>query len=94
MVCQIMKNVMGLAAEVEIGVCYINARELLPIRTEATEMGHSQPPTSLQVDNSTTVGFTNSTINQNNQKPLTCVFIGSKMAKIRANSQYIGALVE
>ena len=31
-VCKIIKNVMGSAAEYEIGTCYINARELLPIR--------------------------------------------------------------
>ena len=44
-VCQIMKNVMGSAAEAEIGAGYSNARELLPIQTTAIEMGHPQPPT-------------------------------------------------
>ena len=31
-VCKIIKHVMGSAAEYEIGTCYINARDLLPIR--------------------------------------------------------------
>ena len=59
---------MGSTAEAEIGVAYINARELLHIRTSAIEMGHPQSPTPLQVDNSTAVGFANKTIKPKNVK--------------------------
>ena len=69
-VCQIIKSVMGSAAEVEIGAGYINARELLPIRVAAIEMGHPQPPTPIQVDNSTAVGFANKTIKQKISKAI------------------------
>ena len=69
-VCQIIKSVMGSAAEAEIGAGYINARELLPIRVAAIEMGHPQLPTPIQVDNSTAVGFTNKTIKQKMSKAI------------------------
>ena len=69
-VCQIIKSVMGSAAEAEIGAGYINARELLPIRVAAIEMGHPQPPTPIQVDNSTAVGFANKTIKQKISKAI------------------------
>ena len=61
-VFKIIKNILGSAAEAEIGTCYINARELLPIRVCAEEMGHLKVPTPLQVDNTTSLGFANKTI--------------------------------
>ena len=51
-------------AEVEIGGRYMNAQENLPIRTCLEEMGHSQPPTPIQVDNTIIVGFVNKIIKQ------------------------------
>ena len=69
-VYQIMTNVMGSAAEAEIGDGYINVRELLPIRTSAIDMGHPQHPTPLQVHNSTAVGFANKTIKQKMSKAI------------------------
>jgi hypothetical protein len=73
-VCQIMKNVMGSAAEAEIGAGYINARELLPICTAAIEIGHPQPHTALQVDNSTAVGFASKIIKQKMSKAIDMCF--------------------
>jgi hypothetical protein len=63
-ICKIMTNVMGLAAEAEIGAAYINAQEAVPIRTTFAEMGHPQPSTPIQVDNATAVGFANDTMKQ------------------------------
>jgi hypothetical protein len=68
--CKIMGNVLGSAAEAEIGAAYINAQESVPIRTTLEEMGHPQPPTPLQVDNTTAVGFANNTIKQKRSKAI------------------------
>ena len=51
-VAQIIKAVMTSAAEDEIGAMYINAREAVPQRMALEEMGHPQPRTPMQTDNS------------------------------------------
>jgi hypothetical protein len=47
---------MSSAAEAKLGALYINAREAVPCRTLLREMGHPQPPTPIQTDNSTALG--------------------------------------
>ena len=69
-ISKILKIVMGSAAEAEIGASYMNAQESLPIRTCLEEMGHPQPPTPIEVDNTTVAGFTNKTIKQKRSKPI------------------------
>ena len=61
---------MGSAAESEIGTCYINARELLPIHVCEEEIGHPQGPIPVQFDNTTAVGFTKKTTKQNISKSI------------------------
>ena len=61
---KIQKNVLWSAAEAEIGATYANAREYIPIHNMMIDMGHPQPPTPIQVDNTMAVGFANSTIKQ------------------------------
>jgi hypothetical protein len=58
-ISRIMCNVMGSAAEAEIGTAYINGQEAIPIHTTLEEMGHPQPPTPMQVNDSTAEGFAN-----------------------------------
>ena len=60
----IMSNVMGSAAEAEISPAYINGQEAVPIRTLLRKLGHPQPATPIQVDNSTANGFANDTTNK------------------------------
>jgi hypothetical protein len=67
---RIMRNVMGSAVEAEIGATYLNGQEAIPIRTTLAEMGHPQPPTPMQVDNSTAEGFANDTIKQKRSKAI------------------------
>ena len=55
-VAQIIKAVMSSAAEAEVGALYINAREAVPMRTILEEMGHAQPRTPMQTDNSCALG--------------------------------------
>ena len=53
---------MSSAAEAELGALYINAREAVYIRQILEEMNHKQPPTPIQIDNSTAVGIVNNKI--------------------------------
>ena len=59
-----MSNVMGSAAEDKIDTSYINNQEAVPIRTLLCKLGHPQPATPIQIDNSTADGFANDTIKQ------------------------------
>ena len=53
---QIIKSVMSSATEAKLGVLYINAREAAPCQTLLKELGHKQPPTPIQTNNSTALG--------------------------------------
>ena len=55
----IIKAVMSSAAEAEIGALYTNARKGVEERNILKEMGHPQPPTPVQTDNSTAEGIIN-----------------------------------
>jgi hypothetical protein len=61
-ISQIVKFVMASAAEAELSALFITAREMVPLRNTLIEMGWPQPPSPIQTDNSTAVGFTNDTI--------------------------------
>ena len=59
---QLIKAVMSSAAEAELGALYINACEAIPQRQVLDEMGHKQPPTPMQTDNTTALGVVNNNI--------------------------------
>ncbi len=44
---------MSSAVEAELGALYINAQEAIPMQLLLKEMGHKQPPTPIQTNNST-----------------------------------------
>jgi hypothetical protein len=67
---RIIRNIMASAAESEIASSFMNGQEAVPIRTTLEEMGHPQPPTPVQVDNSTAEGFANKTIKQKRSKAI------------------------
>jgi hypothetical protein len=69
-IAQIIKAVMSSAAEAELGALYINAREVIPLRHLLLEMGHPQPPTPIQTDNSTALGVVNNTIQPKRTKAM------------------------
>ena len=73
-VSKIMYNVMGSAAKAEISATYINGQEAFPVHTLFREIGHPQPATPMQVDNSTDVGFANYTIKQKRSKGIVMRF--------------------
>jgi hypothetical protein len=66
----IMKNVMSSAADAETGALFENTTNAVPLRNTLKEMGHPQPPTPVQVDNSTTNGFANKQIKQQRSKAM------------------------
>ena len=53
---------MSSAAEGNLGALYINAREAMPMRILLEEMGHPQPKTPMQIDNSTALGVVTNTV--------------------------------
>eukprot|EP00804_Cyclotella_cryptica_P007681 CCRYP_001310-RA/>CCRYP_001310-RA protein AED:0.58 eAED:0.44 QI:0/0/0/0.66/0.5/0.33/3/0/180 len=61
-VAKIIKSVMSSAAEAELGGLFINAKSAVPIRTTLEELGHKQPPTPIQTDNSTACEVVNNEI--------------------------------
>ena len=67
---QIIKAVMSSAAEAELGAMFINAREAVPARITLEELGHKQPKTPMQVDNSTAVGVVNNNIQPRRTKAM------------------------
>ena len=69
-ISRIMTNVMGSAAEAEIGAAYINGQEAVLIRTLLLELGHPQPDTPIQVNNYIVYGFANNTINKKRSKAI------------------------
>ena len=58
----IIKAVMSSAAEAELGALYLNAKEGVYLRQILTELGHPQPRTPIQTDNSTAEGVINNKI--------------------------------
>ena len=67
-IAKIMRNVMALAAEVKTGALFLNCGEAVPIQQTLEDLGHPQPPTPVQVDNTTAEGFANDTIKQKRSK--------------------------
>jgi hypothetical protein len=53
---------MSSAAEAELGALLINAKTAVPMRKTLEELGHPQPPTPVQTDNSTAYGVINNKI--------------------------------
>ena len=53
---------MSSAAKNELEALYINCREAVPARHTIIAMGHPQPPTTMQTENTTSLGVVNNTI--------------------------------
>eukprot|EP00957_Ditylum_brightwellii_P128114 9771671-Ditylum_brightwellii.AAC.1 len=61
---------MVLAAEAELGALFENAKEAAALRVTLDKLGHQQPATLIQVDNSTAYGIVNSSIQQRKSKAI------------------------
>jgi hypothetical protein len=69
-VASVIKNMVASAAESEVGACFHNAQSGAPLRVTLTELGHTQTPTPLRIDNSTAFGILNETIKQKRSKAM------------------------
>jgi hypothetical protein len=69
-VAAVIKNVVASAAESEVGACFHKAQSGAPLRVALTELGHTQPPAPLRMDNSTAYGIVNKTIKQKGSKAM------------------------
>jgi hypothetical protein len=58
------------ATEAEFAAVYLNSKESCPIRICLEELGHPQPPTPIQTDNSTAAGIANDTVKQKRSKAI------------------------
>ena len=68
--CGILKFVVASAAEAELGAMFLNAKEAIPARHALATLGHPQPKTPMQIDNSTAVGVANSNIQPRRTKAM------------------------
>jgi hypothetical protein len=59
---QIIKAVMSSAAKAEIAALYINCHEAIPAWHTLEFLGHTQPPTPMQTDNTTALGVVNNNV--------------------------------
>ena len=65
---KILHNIMALAAEAECGALFLNGQAAIPIWSPIIEIHHTQPPTLIQVYNSTAVGISNKSIKPKRSK--------------------------
>jgi hypothetical protein len=61
-ISQIIKAVMSSAAEAEIAALYINCKKDIPARHTLEYLGHKQPPTPMQTDNTIALGVVNNKV--------------------------------
>jgi hypothetical protein len=71
-IAKVIDAVVSSAAEAELGVLFINAREAVYLHHILVKNGHPQPKTPIQTDNSTAKGFINSKFSQNATSKWTC----------------------
>ena len=69
-IAHIIKHVMSSATEAELAALYIVAREAVCIRIILEELGHKQPPTPLQTDNSMAEAVINGKVQPNITKAI------------------------
>jgi hypothetical protein len=69
-ISKVLKHVMSSAAEAEIGAVFVNVKEGADLRITLEELGHPQPPTPMETDNTTATGYSNGTIKQKRTKAM------------------------
>ena len=74
--CGVLKFVVALATEAELGALFINCKEGRIIRLNLNEMDHTQPPKPLHCGNMKSAGIANDTVKNNNHAQWKCVFPG------------------
>ena len=88
----VIKGVMSLMVEAELGVLFLNTKAAVPIRKMLEEMRHKQPLMPLQKDNSTAHGITTNKIQPKAKKAMDQGSIGCKTGKPKSGSVFTGGL--
>jgi hypothetical protein len=70
----IIKVVMSSAAEAELGALFLNAKEAVYLQQILTKMGHPQPRTPIQTNNTTAKGVINNKIQAKQTKAMDMCF--------------------
>ncbi len=73
-IATVVKAVMSLAAEAELGALYLNAKEAIYLQQILAKLGHPQPQTHIQTNNSTVVGVINHKIQPKQTKAMVIHF--------------------
>jgi hypothetical protein len=60
--CMILKLIAASAANAKLGALFLNAQETKVVHLTLAKLGHPQPPTPIQIDNTTTIGIVNNNI--------------------------------
>jgi hypothetical protein len=81
---------MSSAAEAEAGALFLNAKGGMVLHTTLTKMGHPQPPTPLQSNNSTAEGIIDGTVKQKWYKAMYAVLLGQGPQPIGALPSLLG----
>ena len=68
--CMVLKHVVASAAEAEVGANFECAQLGVTFRQALIEMGHPQPPTPIQTDNSTAAGIINDKVKQRKSRTI------------------------
>lgn len=91
-IAHVIRHVMASKTEAELAAYYIMAREAVYIRIILHELRHKKPTIPLEADNAMAEAVINGKIQQNRQKPWTCVFTGSAITNAMNNFTSIGIL--
>ena len=67
---------MSSAAEAELGALFLNAKEAVIIRLILTKMGHPQPRTPIQTDNTTAEAVINNRVQPKRLKAMDMRILG------------------
>ena len=88
----IIKAVMSSAAEVELGALFLNAKEAVCLRQILAKLGHPQPRTPIQTDNSTAEGVINNKIQPKRMKAMDMRFHWLRDHEAQGQFRFIGGL--
>ena len=89
-IAQIMKTIMSLEAEAEIGAMYVNAREAIPAQQSLNEMGHRQPRTPMKTDNTAANSVVTNNVQPKRTKEMDMRFHWLRCRDAQENSDIIG----
>jgi hypothetical protein len=73
-ISKVLKHVISSAVEAEAGAVLINAKEGAFLKKTLAELGHKQPPTPMETDNTTATGYRHGTIKQKRTKSMNMRF--------------------